>query len=210
MARLKGVPKSRIYKHRARRRGAHQRRPRRGQLSPAAGRRGAHSAGARGRAGHHARHPSAAGRHPAGAAYPVPRRRPDCAEQAGRHGGARRQRHFARGDRADAAGTAGMPLHGTGAPARPRNLGGAADRAEAARAGRAARRDARRQDRKALPDAGGGALAEPAAAREAAAAQARHRRRREARHGARRGPGCAHHLPPPAELCAISPCWRRN
>jgi hypothetical protein len=68
MARLKGVPKSRIYKMV---RGGEVR-INGGRVDVSyrlqAGRRGAHSAGARGRAGHHPRHPSAAGRHPAAAA----------------------------------------------------------------------------------------------------------------------------------------------
>ena len=87
------------------------------------------------------------------------------------------------------------PLPGTGAPARPRNLGRAAVGQEALGAGRAARAMRDGQDREALPDAGGGALAESGQHVKLPLHKYVTDDGRAARHGARGREAVTHHLP---------------
>ena len=175
---LKGVPKTHVYRiirsgevrvNKGRAAGRHPGGSRR-RDAPAAGA----PAEARGRA--------QAGAARAGARIPGPvrRRAPAGHRQAGRRGGARRQRRQLRRDRAVAPGAAAGALPGTGAPARPRNLRHPAGGQEAQRPDGAAGPVSRARDRQDLPGAGRRRLAGQQEGDRRAAAQVPAGRRRAA------------------------------
>ena len=98
----------------------------------------------------------------------------------------------------------------TGAPARPRNLGRAAAGQAALRAARAAPAAARGRGAEALPRAGERALARRQAQRQAAAAQVRAGLGRAARRCQERGHARAYRVPAAAQLERATACSKRS